>query len=253
MRDSRGEQSTGPSRVAVVTGGASGIGLGVVLHLLSLDMAVVAVDIDAAACARLSAETHDRLRVVAADVGGEDDARAAIDAASREFGRVDLLCNNAGVHPIATIEELDLADWRETFRVNVDAALLCSKAALPEMRRGGGGAIVNIASISGLVPYAGGAAYASSKAALIMLTKVLALEAGPLGVRVNCICPGAIDVTGGTAETPAALHIPVGRRGTPDDVAHMVAYLASDEAGYVNGAVFVLDGGATAGRVRSQR
>ena len=253
MRDSRGEQSVGPSRVAVVTGGASGIGLGVVLHLLSLDMAVVAVDVDAAACARLSAETHDRLRVVVADVGGEDGARAAIDAASREFGRVDLLCNNAGVHPIATIEELDLADWRETFRVNVDAALLCSKAALPEMRRGRGGAIVNIASISGLVPYAGGSAYASSKAALIMLTKVLALEAGPLGVRVNCICPGSIDVTGGTAETPAASHIPVGRRGTPDDVAHMVAYLASDEAGYVNGAVFVLDGGATAGRVRSQR
>ena len=239
-----------PSRVAIVTGGASGIGLGIARHLLSRGMAVVVADVDADACVKLRMEPGDRLRVVTADVGTDEGAHSAVEAAASEFGRLDLLCNNAGVHPIATVEDLDIATWRETFRVNVDAALLCSKLALPALKRAGGGSIVNVASISGLVPYAGGGAYASSKAALIMLTKVLALETGPQGVRVNCICPGSITAAPGGIEAAAASHIPVGRRGTPGDVAHMVSYLASDEAGYVNGAVFVLDGGATAGRTR---
>ncbi len=235
----------------MVTGGAAGIGLGIARHLLDRGTSVVVADSDEAACAKLRDASNDRLHVVTADVGTEEGAGKAIDAAVSVFGGVDLLCNNAGVHPIATVQELDLAAWRETFRVNVDATLLCSKRALPVMEVAGVGAIVNIASISGLVPYQGGAAYASSKAALIMLTKVLALEAGPLGVTVNCICPGSIrSDEGAVASDPVPAHIPVGRRGTPDDVAHMVSYLASPEAGYVNGAVFVLDGGATVGRSR---
>ena len=238
------------SRVAVVTGGAAGIGLGIARRLLRQGMSVVVADVDEVACARLRESPDARLRVVVADVGTEEGAGEAIDQAVSAFGRIDLLCNNAGVHPIAAVESMDLVTWREAFRVNVDAALLCTRLALPEMKSAGAGAVVNISSISGLVPYAEGAAYASSKAALIMLTKVLALELGPQGVRVNCICPGSIRDTEATADAGPVTHIPVGRRGTPDDVAHMVSYLASDEAGYVNGAVFVLDGGATAGRPR---
>jgi NAD(P)-dependent dehydrogenase (short-subunit alcohol dehydrogenase family) len=243
-------------RVAVVTGGASGIGLEIVRELAAGGAAVVAIDWDRDACGRAETELAafaDRIRIVRGDVGTPEGARSAIETATAAFGRVDLLCNNAALHPLERIEDHSLETWRETFRVNVDGTMLCSQFALPHMKRQGGGAIVNMGSISGLVPYAGGGAYAASKAAIELLTKVLALEAGPYGVRVNCICPGSIrhrpprDGTG--ADAPPA-QIPIGRRGTPADVAHLVVYLASDQASYVNGSVIVLDGGATAGRVK---
>ncbi|MGE5537810.1 MAG: SDR family NAD(P)-dependent oxidoreductase [Gemmatimonas sp.] len=239
-------------RAAVVTGGASGIGLEIVRHLAGEGMGVVAVDRNAAACAAaresLSAMA-DRIRIVTADIGTPEGAGAAIDAAVDAFGRIDLLCNNAAVHPSETIEEHALDSWRETFRVNVDGTMLCSQAALRRMKAQGGGAIVNIGSISGHAPYAGGGAYAASKAAIAMLTRVLALEAGPLGVTVNCIAPGTIRHRPGSENEPAP-HIPVGRAGTPADVARLVSYLASDAAGYINGATITVDGGATAGRPR---
>jgi NAD(P)-dependent dehydrogenase (short-subunit alcohol dehydrogenase family) len=155
------------------------------------------------------------------------------------------------VHPMEEIADHALETWRETFRVNVDGTMLCSQKALPHMKRQGGGAIVNIGSISGHSPYAGGGAYATSKAAIAMLTRVLALEAGPHGIRVNCIAPGSIRHQDGDGEVPPS--IPIGRNGTLDDVAQLVSYLASDAAGYVNGAVITLDGGATAGRVRATK
>ena len=111
---------------------------------------------------------------------------------------------------------------------------------------------MNIGSISGLVPYARGSAYAASKAAIIMLTKVLALEVGPYGITVNCICPGSIrtQISSGEQIEQVPTHIPVGRYGKPADVAYMVSYLASEAASYITGSVIVLDGGATAGRSR---
>lgn len=235
-------------RVAVVTGGASGIGLAVARHLAGEGWAVVAVDRDEAACAN-ARELLDG-KVVVADIGTPAGAKAAVGAAVETFGRIDLLCNNAAVHPLETIEDHALESWRETFRVNVDGTMLCSQAAIPHMKRAGGGAIVNIGSISGVAPYARGGAYAASKAAVAMLTRVLALEAGPFGITVNCIAPGAIrHGERPEGEAPPA-NIPVGRAGTTDDVAHLVAFLASGKAGYVNGSVIVLDGGASAGRVR---
>jgi 3-oxoacyl-[acyl-carrier protein] reductase len=190
----------------------------------------------------------DRIRIVAADIGTPDGAAAGIEAAVRDFGRIDLLCNNAAVHPSETIAEHTLDTWREAFRVNVDGVMLCSQAALKHMGPQKRGAIVNIGSISGRAPYAGGGAYAASKAAVAMLTRVLALEAGPLGVTVNCIEPGTIRHRPGS--DLSAAHIPIGRAGTPADVAALVSFLASDAAGYMNGAVITLDGGATAGRAR---
>jgi NAD(P)-dependent dehydrogenase (short-subunit alcohol dehydrogenase family) len=242
-------------RAAVVTGGAAGIGLEIVRHLAGEGMCVVAIDRDRAACTRAQralAMGEDRVRIITGDIGIPDGARMAIETAIDMYGRLDLLCNNAAVHPLELVEEHKLETWSETFRVNVDGTMLCSQLALPHMKRQKSGAIVNIGSISGLVPYARGSAYAASKAAIIMLTKVLALEAGPYGVTVNCICPGSIRTQVGPdasiEEIPT--HIPIGRYGKPTDVAHLVSYLASEAATYVSGSVIVLDGGATAGRSR---
>jgi len=242
-------------RAAVVTGGAAGIGLEIVRHLATEGMCVVAIDRDSVACARAQrtlAMGEDRVRIIIGDIGTLDGARMAIQTSIDMYGRLDLLCNNAAVHPLELVEEHKIETWNETFRVNVDGTMLCSQLALAHMKRQKSGAIVNIGSISGLVPYARGGAYAASKAAIIMLTKVLALEAGPHGVRVNCICPGSIRTQAGSGEQidEIATHIPVGRYGKPADVAHLVSYLASEAASYMTGSVIVLDGGATAGRSR---
>ena len=239
-------------QVAVVTGGASGIGLGIARRLAGQGMAVVAADWNGAACADAAASLdgcRDRTAVVEADVGTEDGAAKAVETAVTRFGRIDLLCNNAAIHPMASIEEMDLEAWNEAFRVNVTGAFLCSRRALPHMKAQRAGSIVNIGSVSGVSPYVGGGAYAVTKAALAMLTRVLALEAGPFGITVNCIAPGSIrhrsEAGGNTA------HIPVGRGGAIDDVASLVSHLASEEARYMTGATLVLDGGATAGRKRA--
>jgi NAD(P)-dependent dehydrogenase (short-subunit alcohol dehydrogenase family) len=244
-----------PPPVAVVTGGASGIGLAIVRHLAGEGMAVIAVDRDGDACARARegfAGEAGRVRVVEGDIGTPEGAALAIDSAMEAFGRLDLLCNNAAVHPAELIEDHDLETWRETLRVNVDGTMLCSQRALVHMKDQGRGTIVNMGSISGSLPYATGGAYATSKAAIEMLTKVLAIEAGSYGVTVNCIAPGAIQHRpGAEAQARSAPdNIPIGRRGTTGDVAHLVSYLASDAARYLTGAVIVLDGGATAGRAR---
>jgi len=241
--------------VAVVTGGASGIGLSIVTHLVGEGMEVVAVDRDSDSCVRARqalVEEGGRVQVVEGDIGTPEGAALAIDSAIETFGRLDVLCNNAAVHPSELIEDHDLETWRETFRVNVDGTMLCSQRALAFMKDQGRGTIINIGSISGHAPYATGGAYAVSKAAIAMLTKVLAIEAGPYGVTVNCIAPGSIQHRSG-AEAQAELgaaHIPIGRRGRTADVEQLVSYLASDAAGYLTGAVIVLDGGATAGRTR---
>lgn len=244
-------------RVAVVTGGANGIGLGIVRHLAETGMAVVAIDRDESACANARqalSSFGDGVRVVAGDIGSPEGAQLAIDTAVATFGRLDLLCNNAAVHPMEEIADHRLETWRETMRVNIDGTMLCSQKAMPHMERQGGGAIVNIGSVSGHAPYVGGGAYAVSKAAIAMLTRVLALEAGPLGITVNCIAPGSIQHRPDQLANPTPpSNIPVGRHGNLDDVAQLVSYLASDAAGYMNGAMITLDGGATAGRVRATK
>ena len=242
-------------RVALVTGGAGNIGLQIVHRLATDGWAVLAVDRDAAACAAAAGAVSagQRVRFVTGDVATAAGARLGVDTALDAFGRLDVLCNNAGTVPFEEIETQALASWREAFHANVESTLLCTQSALPHMRRQGGGAIVNMGSISAVSPYAGGAAYAASKAAVVALTRVTALEAGAYGVRANCICAGSVlpatDADGGV---PAA-HIPIGRFGRPGDVAGLVAFLASDAGSYITGSIIVVDGGATAGRARPPR
>ena len=243
------------NRVAVVTGGAAGIGLEIVRQLAIDGMFVVAVDRNGDACKRAEeslVELRSQVRILNGDIASVDGARKAIEFARTTYGRLDLLCNNAAVHPLETVEEHAFETWSETFQVNVNGTMLCSQMALPQMKRQRSGVIVNMGSISGLVPYAGGGAYAASKAAIIMLTKVLALEAGPYGIRVNCICPGSIrhQVPPGDQIEDVPAHIPIGRYGKPADVSHLVSYLAAESSSYLTGSVIVLDGGATAGRSR---
>jgi NAD(P)-dependent dehydrogenase (short-subunit alcohol dehydrogenase family) len=239
--------------VAVVTGGASGIGLAIVSRLAAAEHDVIAIDRDGAACrraAKVLSALGDRVTIVQADVGTPNGARLGIATAIKKFGRIDLLCNNAAIHPIGEIENHDLKSWREAFRVNVDGTMLCAQAALPHMKRRRHGVIINMGSVSATLPYVSGGAYAASKAAILLLTRVLALEAGPYGIRVNCISAGSIVHRAGTRRDAKPSYIPVGRFGTADDVAGLVVYLASDAASYVNGAELVIDGGATAGRAK---
>ena len=242
-------------RSSIVTGGASGIGLGIVRHFLALGGSVVAVDRDQQACSSAQAflaKFGDRLRVIEADIALEQGAAAAVDAALQAFGSLDLLCNNAAYHPLETIETHKLDTWRETFRVNVDGTMLCCRAAIPAMRQQGYGTIVNIGSISGVLPYATGAAYAASKAAVAMLTRALAIEVGRYGITVNCIAPGSIRHRAGDDPEAEAPSIPMGYHGRPSDVTEMVAFLASNAGRYITGATLVLDGGATTGRLRAK-
>jgi 3-oxoacyl-[acyl-carrier protein] reductase len=239
-------------RAAIVTGGASGIGLNIVCRLARADLDVVAVDWSDELCSAARIEVSEfsgHVVVIQSDIGTPEGVARAIGTVIERFGQIDLLCNNAAVHPMGSIEELDLHQWREAFRVNVDGTMLCCQAALPHMKRRRSGVIINMGSVSATLPYARGGAYAATKAAVVQLTKVLALEAGPHGVRANCISAGSI-VHRHDPGTSAPSYIPMGRFGRPDDVSSLVLFLASDEASYINGTEIIVDGGATAGRER---
>ncbi|HEY2988775.1 MAG TPA: SDR family oxidoreductase [Candidatus Binatia bacterium] len=239
--------------VILVTGGESGIGLAICRRFVRDGYRVVIGGKDASkgkrAAAALGGEGH--AVFMKADVRDEKKVRNLIRQVIRLCGRLDVLCNNAGIGKFAAIENASRADWDDVLSVNVGGPFLCTKHALPHLKKSRG-SIINIASIAGLAGYARGAAYCASKAALIMLTKVSALEAAAARVRVNCICPGA---TRTSMIPPRELktlpqRIPLGRIAEPEDVAETAFFLASLAARHITGGVFVVDGGGTAGRVR---
>jgi meso-butanediol dehydrogenase/(S,S)-butanediol dehydrogenase/diacetyl reductase len=236
-------------KVAIVTGAASGIGAALTKLLASEGAKVLAADLDK----NILETSTDNVATFWCDVTQPQQVNAMIEEAITKFGRVDLLFNNAGTGSFGETPDVDDETWNRVFAVNVDAVMYACRAAIPHMRRQGGGAIINTASISGLFADYGFTAYNASKGAVINYTKALAIDHGRDNIRVNAFCPGFIANTRLTApleETPARAQwnkvIPLGRGGTADEMAKVAAFLASDDASYLTGSIVVADGGLTA-------
>lgn len=246
-------------KVAIVTGGARGNGLGIALAMAREGADIALVDLSAAALERGREQIETlgrRCRPVVADVGNETAARNAVAETVRAFDAIDVLVNNAGVFPFRPIDEFTTDDFHQVLGVNLLGPWLFAKHTFPEMRRRGGGAIVNITSCSGHYGGAtsGGSLYDASKAGLRQLTSSLAAEFGPYNIRVNAIAPGDIvtEARGGHEALErgdldnAIARTALGRIGFPDDVGRTAAFLASDDASFITGTTLILDGGAMA-------
>lgn len=241
-------------KVALITGGSRGIGAAIALKLASLgaDLVVNYIgEVEEAAVAEVVRKIQTKgvkTLPVAADVTNEAQVKSMVEEVITEWGKVDILVNNAGITRDALALRMKPADWNSVIQVNLTGAFYCTQAVLKPMMKARSGSIVNIASIVGLRGNAGQANYAASKAGLIALTKSLAKEVGARGIRVNAVAPGFIEtpMTKQLSEEVrerAREMIPLGRFGQPAEVAAVVAFLASDEASYINGAVVSVDGG----------
>ncbi|MGA8208519.1 MAG: glucose 1-dehydrogenase [Candidatus Dormiibacterota bacterium] len=245
-------------RTALVTGAGSGIGAATSVLLASEGASLVLVDrqpVGLAATAEQVAANGGECRTVVADVSLADSAALAVSEAIKWFNGLHILVNNAGIALTGTVVETLPSDWDLIFATNVRSAYLFARAAVPQLRRAGGGAIVTVASEAGLVGFPRYAAYSASKAALINLTRSMAIDHASEGIRVNCVCPGSIDTpllqafydaqdNAAAAALQDRLDHPLGI-GRVEDVAEAVLYLASDRSSYVTGHALVVDGGYT--------
>jgi NAD(P)-dependent dehydrogenase (short-subunit alcohol dehydrogenase family) len=234
-------------KTALVTGAARGIGLATAKRFLADGWQVAMIDRDAPALADAAADLENA-HAILCDVSKPDEVDAMIAETLRHTGRIDALVNNAGVADFGPIADHDLPRWRTVMETNLDGVFLVSQAALPALRAARG-AIVNIASISGLRASTLRTAYGTSKAAVIHLTKQQAAELGEYGIRANCVCPGPVRTKLAMAvHTPdiiEAYHdaIPLRRYGSEEEIANVIRFLCSDEASYVTGQVIAVDGG----------
>src|SRR5579863_7891995 len=238
-------------KVALVTGAARGIGLAVAKRLLADGFCVALLDIEGECLAKSVAALArpDDTLALTCDVADASQVASAFAAIERRFGRLDVLVNNAGVAVFAPLMETSKGDWSRVIEVNLTGPFLCTKEAVPLMQRHGGGAIVNLTSISGLRASTLRSAYGTSKAALAHLTKQLAVELGELGIRVNGVAPGPVDTAMAKAvhspEIRADYHdaIPLNRYGLEEELAEAVFFLCSDRASYITGQILAVDGG----------
>ena len=269
------------SSVAFVTGAARGIGLAIAQWFHARGWRVVLIDIDRETLARAHAQWGDDERVLAlpCDVSRHEQVSAAVQATVERFGRIDALVNNAGVAVFKPLLQTTHDEWRHVMATNLDGPFICTQAIAPVMLRQAvlgrperpdpprgdasdasqgvrsRGSIVHIASISGLRASTLRVAYGTSKAALLHLTKQLAVELGDIGIRVNAICPGPVETEMAKLVHSVAIRsdyhdaIPLGRYGTPEEMANAVGFLCSDEASFVNGQFLAVDGGFDAAGV----
>jgi meso-butanediol dehydrogenase / (S,S)-butanediol dehydrogenase / diacetyl reductase len=246
---SRPKKSDAP--VAVVTGAARGIGLATAERFLAEGYRVALLDIDRKTLLATEKRLHDPHRLLAfvCDVSDARQVDRAIAQIEKRFARIDALVNNAGIAIFKPILETSLAEWQRVIDVNLGGAFICTHACAPVMLQNGGGAVVNIASISGLRASTLRVAYGTSKAALIHLTKQYAAELGTVGIRVNCVAPGPVDTAMAKLVHTAAIRkdyydtIPLNRYGTPEEIAAAVFFLCSSDASYINGQTLAADGG----------
>ncbi|MBV8453370.1 MAG: SDR family oxidoreductase [Deltaproteobacteria bacterium] len=252
-------------KVAVITGAASGIGRGTALCLAREGCAVVAADLNSQGGESVIGEVAaagGRAVFQHTDVTSEPDIKAAVDRAVGEYGRLDIMFNNAGLGGAGgPIEEVTAADWDKTIAVLLRAVFLGIKYAVVPMRKSGGGSIVSTSSVAAFIPVKYGAAYSAAKGAVISLTRAAAVELGRDRIRVNCICPGIINTplwsTVPEFDDPSKVEQafdmaqPIPRVGRPEDIASMVLYLASDDAQWVTGTAMIVDGGLTVGPITS--
>ena len=245
-------------RIAVVTAGGAGIGAATVRRLSSEGAAVVVADISgtrAGAVADGVTQGGGRAVPIKMDAADPDGVERTIGLALERFGRLDILVNNAGVAELAPLHEVSLESWNRVLAVTLTGTFLGMKHAIPVMRRQGKGVIVNTASISGTAADYGLSSYNAAKAGVINLTRSAAIENAKHGIRVNCVCPGAIntrapeilgkDLADEVRRRQSAAH-PVGRLGEPEEIASTVLFLASDDASFITGIAVVADGGLTA-------
>ena len=253
------------NKVVIITGATSGIGRGMAL-LFGKNGATVVVNGNNEERGNkvvedIKAEGGSAI-FYKANVGVPEEVQAMADKAVKEFGKIDVLINNAGVNidvkDRGPIHQFPDASWKKIMNVDLDGVYYCSKAVLHNMTKNGYGRIINISSIVGVVPLRNQCAFAAAKAGVIHLTKAMAIELATFGVTVNVICPGSIQIpkmteggmyNDGRFESIMS-HIPMHRPGTPDDIGYAALYLASDQANYVTGAVHLVDGGWTSGFAR---
>jgi meso-butanediol dehydrogenase/(S,S)-butanediol dehydrogenase/diacetyl reductase len=241
-------------KVAIVTGGGSGIGEGIAGRFAEAGAAVVVFDLNGEAAGRVAARIGGT--AIRGDVSNEADVLRAVDETVSRLGSLDILINNAGIEVTGTVDELTSDQWDRQLNVNLKGVFLFSKYAIPRMR-GRGGAIVNISSVHAFVSYPATPAYDASKSGMIGLTRAMALDHGKDAIRVNAICPGYIntplqDAWLATLPDPKAtmrevlkFH-PLGRIGTPRDIADAALFLSCDAASFISGAFLVVDGAMTA-------
>ena len=249
------------NKAAIVTGGASGIGRAICELFAAEGARLTIADIDAEGGAQTLASVRaagGEAQFVSTDVSKEADVERMVAAAADAHGAVDILVNDAAAFVFGEVEHISDADWQRVFGVNVIGQAYCVKHALPHMKAAGGGAIVNIASVSGFIAQPGFIPYNASKGAVMQLTRCLALDLAPHNIRVNCVCPGAVltpaterhrrfvgaDRDAFLAEAGASNFMK--RIADPREIAYGALFLASDEASFVTGAPLIMDGGQTA-------
>jgi NAD(P)-dependent dehydrogenase (short-subunit alcohol dehydrogenase family) len=257
-------------KVAIVTGGASGIGEGTVRKFVASGARVVISDVQDSRGEKLAEELGPAASFYHTDVSQEEEVRAAVSHAIQKWGRLDVMFNNAGFGGVSgSIIDTDMAAYDSTMAVLLRGVVLGMKHAGRVMKEQGSGSIISTASVAGVGLGFGPHVYSAAKAAVIHLTKSVANELGESGVRVNCICPGGIatpifgkgmglspeqaDLTVDLMKDRLAQGQPIKRAGLPEDIANAAAWLASDEASFVNGHALVVDGGITTGRLWSER